>query len=514
MFPLIRTGLAMAVCLVSSHIFAQDRMCYDRIPKKITTDGAGNGVYDFSLKWTNGSTIKVLFSGGTEYVRSKVRQYSKMWEQYANVTFQYIESGTPDIRITFQQGAGSWSYLGIHSRQMAVQGQATMNYGWFNQNTDETEFRRTILHEFGHALGLMHEHKNPLSNIKWNLPAVYNHYQAQGWTISEINEQVINKYNVSLSNRNYDPNSIMHYPVSATLTTDGYSVPWNTNLSSADIALIKEMYPKSGTPTAPTGGGTGTSSTQAYAKVNNVEIEHNAYQNNVKGLKIITSFSVNNMLGKKGRVVAYFYTEDGTTLKDKNQRYNTTAGGVSSGADFTPRYEGADFNKFEIFIPYDELELPDGEHRLKFALSVWSDQTKELFKSGSYSFTYSHGISTGKIDVLYTYENENSRMAIMPKFTISNAKDLNCKACVYYYYANGTPILTPEGKYVARCQLFMPEYANTIYNNGYLSDLYMYMPYDDINIPSGTHDLKFFVALFNNDKQFAKSGWYDAQFTR
>jgi|GEM_PF-6388307 len=83
-----------------------------------------------------------------------------------------------------------------------------------------------------------------------------------------------------------------------------------------------------------------------------------------------------------------------------------------------------------------------------------------------------------------------------------------------YYYANHTPILTPEGNYVARCQSFTPEYANTIYNNGYLSDLYMYMPYDEINIPVGTYDLKFFVALFNDNKQFAKSGWYDAQFSR
>ena len=52
MFALIRTGLVVAFCLFSSQIFAQDRICYDRIPKKITTDGGGNGVYYFTLKWT------------------------------------------------------------------------------------------------------------------------------------------------------------------------------------------------------------------------------------------------------------------------------------------------------------------------------------------------------------------------------------------------------------------------------------------------------------------------------
>ena len=29
-----------------------------------------------------------------------------------------------------------------------------------------------ILHEFGHALGLIHEHQNPIQAIDWNKPAV------------------------------------------------------------------------------------------------------------------------------------------------------------------------------------------------------------------------------------------------------------------------------------------------------------------------------------------------------
>jgi hypothetical protein len=30
-----------------------------------------------------------------------------------------------------------------------------------------------VLHEFGHALGLIHEHQNPVGGIQWNKPAVY-----------------------------------------------------------------------------------------------------------------------------------------------------------------------------------------------------------------------------------------------------------------------------------------------------------------------------------------------------
>jgi len=37
----------------------------------------------------------------------------------------------------------------------------TMNYGWLKDDTDDVEYRRVVIHEFGHALGAIHEHQNP-----------------------------------------------------------------------------------------------------------------------------------------------------------------------------------------------------------------------------------------------------------------------------------------------------------------------------------------------------------------
>ena len=47
-----------------------------------------------------------------------------------------------------------------------------MNFGWLTLNTDEREFRRAVLHEFGHVLGLVHEYQNPNADIPWNKAAV------------------------------------------------------------------------------------------------------------------------------------------------------------------------------------------------------------------------------------------------------------------------------------------------------------------------------------------------------
>ena len=43
-----------------------------------------------------------------------------------------------------------------------------MNLGWIDQNKKPSAIRQVILHEFGHALGAVHEHESPYSTIPWN----------------------------------------------------------------------------------------------------------------------------------------------------------------------------------------------------------------------------------------------------------------------------------------------------------------------------------------------------------
>jgi hypothetical protein len=58
-----------------------------------------------------------------------------------------------------------------------------MNYGWLTSATDEAEYRRVVLHEFGHARGLTHEHQSPAMNIPWNRPTVLDDYRrTYGWS--------------------------------------------------------------------------------------------------------------------------------------------------------------------------------------------------------------------------------------------------------------------------------------------------------------------------------------------
>ncbi len=80
-----------------------------------------------------------------------------------------------------------------------------------------------ILHEFGHALGLIHEHQNPLGTIKWNKPAVVHDLSGppNNWDQATIDHNMFEAYPAAeIDGTKLDKTSIMMYPIPASWVTD------------------------------------------------------------------------------------------------------------------------------------------------------------------------------------------------------------------------------------------------------------------------------------------------------
>ncbi len=200
-----------------------------------------------SNKWVNGSTIRVKFLNGDSFLQEKVKKYVREWSGYVNLKFEFVSaSANADIKVAFKWNGdtGSWSYIGNYC-QTIPQNAPSMNFGWFDVNTPEAEFSRTILHEFGHALGLIHEHQHPLNGILWNKEYIYNYYElTQGWDRSKVDTNMFRKYTTTQTNySSYDTYSIMHYYFPPEFTTNGFSAPLNNYLSHTDKTFIKQQYP-------------------------------------------------------------------------------------------------------------------------------------------------------------------------------------------------------------------------------------------------------------------------------
>jgi hypothetical protein len=198
------------------------------------------------MKWEPGAVITVRFLSGAPVLQRRVRAAAQEWMRHANLTLDFRTAAPTDIRIAFVPGDGSWSFVGTTCR-LVEEPEPTMNFGWLRPRSPKAELRRVVLHEFGHALGLIHEHQNPVGGIRWNRDAVIKDLSGppNNWSLETIESNLFEKYEPGdLDATSFDPQSIMLYPIPAAWTEDGrFSVGLNGELSAKDKSFVAEQYP-------------------------------------------------------------------------------------------------------------------------------------------------------------------------------------------------------------------------------------------------------------------------------
>jgi hypothetical protein len=199
-----------------------------------------------SKLWSPGRILRVRFLGGSSQVQDKVIQYANEWSKYTSLKFDFGNHADAEIRVAFVKD-GSWSYIGTDCLTIAAD-QATMNYGWFDEPVPEDEYSRVIVHEFGHAIGMPHEHQHPDVDIPWNREAVYRYYMnpPNNWSQAQVDNNLFGKYDKSqTSYSEFDRESIMLYPIPEEFVTDpNFAVSWsNTELSTTDKEFMRKIYP-------------------------------------------------------------------------------------------------------------------------------------------------------------------------------------------------------------------------------------------------------------------------------
>jgi hypothetical protein len=227
------------------------KVCIDRIlprdlmrfqPTVRGREGRMRAISPIGKAWMNGSTLRVRFMGGTPAEQAVAREQAGWWAQVANLKFDFNNAPDAEIRISFDSQDGAWSYVGTDGRDIP-RNEATMNLGFLDGGT--------AAHEFGHAIGLAHEHQNPAGGIQWNEQVVIRELAKSPnfWDEQTTRHNVLRKYSADQVNGTaFDPDSIMLYFFPASWTLNGIGTKANEMLSRLDKEFIAgaKMYPRTG----------------------------------------------------------------------------------------------------------------------------------------------------------------------------------------------------------------------------------------------------------------------------
>jgi hypothetical protein len=201
--------------------------------------------------WATGMVLRVRFLDTPE-LTERVMEAASAWTEHANLEFQVVGTGPAEIRVTFLDD-GNWSALGTDALvpELFPADEPTMCLSEILAPISSSRVDRIARHEFGHAIGLVHEHSSPAAGIGWNKPVVYAALgkPPNSWTPEMVDTNVFRVYDATVTNHTaiehtgFDPDSIMLYTFPPEWTHDRRTFPDNTKLSATDAAFVRRIYP-------------------------------------------------------------------------------------------------------------------------------------------------------------------------------------------------------------------------------------------------------------------------------
>lgn len=207
------------------------------------------GISPPHLLWEEGKTIVIKFLNGSNELHERVIQYGSVWFQgpKINLKLEFVDWNNPkksDVRILFRNDGKCSSSVGKAALRTRPD-EPTMLLG-ISGRFSLAWVRWSIQHEFGHMLGLYHEHSSPNCTIEWISKESVREFYANEykWHEEQTQREVLDRYDFKeVWASAYDHQSVMHYPVKPFLTANSIVEIGYNEISKMDWDWLAELYP-------------------------------------------------------------------------------------------------------------------------------------------------------------------------------------------------------------------------------------------------------------------------------
>ncbi|MDR9875559.1 M12 family metallopeptidase [Pseudomonas allii] len=189
------------------------------------------GIAEANYLWPQGSTIKIGFTNLSKDEEKMVKENINKWAPYVNLKFEFVTAPKKaDVRVevdpTTDEG---YAWVGTNSTKHPDD-KAHVTIG---TKASKEFIEDTIMHEWGHVLGLQHEHQHPNRKLEQS-------YFAHSPVLPDDDSLIISPY---------DKDSIMHY--TAEYNSDGKLVFSSKQISEKDKEFVSKLYPPLPKKTSP-----------------------------------------------------------------------------------------------------------------------------------------------------------------------------------------------------------------------------------------------------------------------
>ncbi|MEO6588250.1 MAG: hypothetical protein ABIP06_02880 [Pyrinomonadaceae bacterium] len=253
---------------------------------------------------------------------------------------------------------------------------------------------------------------------------------------------------------------------------------------------------------------------QPGATFDRMWIDYNIKENNQDGMRIHIKFTANSLKSADCQIrISFFDDDEKTPLTDNNQRFYTTKGNVALFRDLKPPYDPAVYEDFQMFMPYDELDLSYGSYKLKMDVDLIYKDGELIEHMNWYPFVYDKKAPASATKPLVEFdrmwieydvtEGGQFGMRIHSKFTIKGMKDVKGYLVFFFERENGTRLKSYDNKFqskgndVALYKEITPGYDPTVYK-----DYYGFIPYSELHLTKGEHNLKIDADIIYENGDF------------